>query len=377
MSTRDAEQWQRYLAEYSADVLRTAEDDDLTEVSDRQRDTLWLGFDGAPADRLDALEQRLGVALPPSYRAFLAVSDGWLNLSAFMWTMATTETAGWLRDVDAEMAELLEEDEVEGLGERALLVSGDGDAQYWLLDPGDVSADGEWAAYVWASWYPGLGERHDSFAALVDDQRASFESLSGRDGRAVHPDGADELVDEGRARALRGEVDGAIEVFRAAQEKGSGAGAYLAAMLEAFTEPATAHHTIRNDVLSRRHVLDEIGLEQIRAEAVPLFLKGSAPGPYRNLFAGVLTAAEVEDISAFTPPVLPEVARFQTAIDLARTLVRNGDPDQAWTVLRAALPSWRPLSPNRIAPTVLLTDPDLRRLINPERAACVVRRTAQ
>ncbi|WP_430785241.1 SMI1/KNR4 family protein [Actinoplanes sp. G11-F43] len=377
MSTRDAEQWQRYLAEYSADVLRTAEDDDLTEVSDRQRDTLWLGFDGAPADRLDALEQRLGVALPPSYRAFLAVSDGWLNLSAFMWTMATTETAGWLRDVDAEMAELLEEDEVEGLGERALLVSGDGDAQYWLLDPGDVSADGEWAAYVWASWYPGLGERHDSFAALVDDQRASFESLSGRDGRAVHPDGADELVDEGRARALRGEVDGAIEVFRAAQEKGSGAGAYLAAMLEAFTEPATAHHTIRNDVLSRRHVLDEIGLEQIRAEAVPLFLKGSAPGPYRNLFAGVLTAAEVEDLSAFTPPVLPEVARFQTAIDLARTLVRNGDPDQAWTVLHAALPSWRPLSPNRIAPTVLLTDPDLRRLINPERAACVVRRTAQ
>jgi pimeloyl-ACP methyl ester carboxylesterase len=92
------------------------------------------------------------------------------------------------------------------LVDRALLVSGDGDAQYWLLDPGDVSADGEWAAYVWASWYPGLGDRYDSFAALVDAERASFEDLSGRDGRPVHPDGADALVAEGRERALQGDV---------------------------------------------------------------------------------------------------------------------------------------------------------------------------
>lgn len=374
MTARDTASWRRYLAEYSADVLRTADDDDLTEVSDEQRDRLWLGFDGATAERLDALQRRLGATLPPSYRAFLEVSDGWVHLSTFMWTMRTTTTAGWLRDVDPEMAALLEEDEVPGLGERALLVSGDGDAQYWLLDPADVTADGEWAAYVWASWYPGLGERHDSFAALVDSERASFENLSGRDGRAVHPEGAADLVAAGRDHALRGDVAAATEAFRAAQAKGSGAGAYLAAILEAFTEPGTAHHTIRNDVLAHQHVLDEIGREQIRAEAVPLFLKGTAPGPYRNLLTGTLTAAEIEDIGTFTPPVLPEPPAFQAALDRARALLRADRPGEAWAVIAAALPEWHSDSPHRIAPTVLLVDGELRRLITPERAVAVVER---
>jgi hypothetical protein len=57
-----------------------------------------------------------------------------------------------------------------------LLVSGETDAQHWLLDPGDVGTDGEWAAYIWASWYPGLGERLPSFADLFDGERASFDS---------------------------------------------------------------------------------------------------------------------------------------------------------------------------------------------------------
>jgi hypothetical protein len=72
--------------------------------------------------------------------------------------------------------------------ERGLLISLAGDAQYWLLDPGDVSEDGEWAAYTWSSWYPGWGERHESFAALVAAERASFEKLKGLTGTGVHPE---------------------------------------------------------------------------------------------------------------------------------------------------------------------------------------------
>lgn len=63
-----AEHWQRYLAKYSSEVLRTAPDKDLTEVSAAQRAAGWLGFDGASPDSIGLLERRLGVALPPSYR---------------------------------------------------------------------------------------------------------------------------------------------------------------------------------------------------------------------------------------------------------------------------------------------------------------------
>ncbi|SDT24783.1 SMI1/KNR4 family protein [Actinoplanes derwentensis] len=180
---RSADEWRRYLAEYSADVLRVTDDDDLAGISDAHRLLGWLGFDGADAEHLTALEQRLCIPLPPSYRTFLTVSDGWLNLGPFMWIMRTAAEVHWLRDAEPHLwdifgqyPELLES----SLADRVLLVSREGDAQYWLLDSGDISRDGEWAAYIWASWYPGLGERHASFAALVDSERACFEALRGR-----------------------------------------------------------------------------------------------------------------------------------------------------------------------------------------------------
>jgi hypothetical protein len=178
--TRSEAQWRLYLAEYSVEVLESADEDEgLEEVSDQQRANRWLGFDGAQADRLADLERRLGIGLPPSYRAFLAVSDGWLYLGPFLWTMRTTGEVGWVRDTDLHLHELLqdEQDELAGLADRALLISKEGDAQYWVLDSGDVSADGEWAAYTWSSWWPGLSDRFESFAALVDDERASAKVL--------------------------------------------------------------------------------------------------------------------------------------------------------------------------------------------------------
>jgi SMI1 / KNR4 family (SUKH-1) len=372
---RSVEQWRRYLAEYSADVLRTASDDELKEVSDAQRVTRWLGFDGASAEQLALLERRLGTTLPPTYRSFLAVSDGWLNISTFMWTMRTTSDIGWLRDADPELWNLLREGappEESSLVDRALLISGDGDAQYWLLDPGDVSADGEWAAYVWASWYPGFGDRHESFAALVDAERESFEELSGREGRSVDPAGADTLVAEGRELALQGDVDAAAIAFDRAAIKGSGAGAYLAVILKAFLDPDLVHHEIRNNVLAYPHVIEEIGLDQVRAEVVPLFLRRSSIVPYRKLFTGVLSEDEMAAPDRFTPPLLPEPPEFQAALEDGRRLLRAGSPDQAWAVLETAVPAWNSDSPYRIAPVILLTDLELRDLITPERARILV-----
>jgi hypothetical protein len=371
---RSVEHWRRYLAEYSADVLRTASGDDLAEVSDAQRAARWLGSKGADADRLARTEQRLGVALPPSYRSFLAASDGWLNISPFMWTMRTTDDVEWLRDAAPELCdaigEYLEPEESSLIG-RALLVSGDGDAQYWLLDPGDVSPDGEWAAYIWASWYPGLGDRHESFAALVNAERASFEDLSGRDGHPVDPTGADALVAEGRAAALRGDVGAAADAFARAAVKGSGAGAYLAVILNGFLEPAYVHHEIRNNILAHPHVIQEIGLEQLRAEAVPLFLLHGLIAPHRKLLDGILTEDEIAAFEQFLPPTLPEPPAFQAALDHARRLLGDGAADAAWAAVKAALPGWHSDSPHRIAPVILLTDPQLRHLITPERARTI------
>lgn len=177
---RTVEQWRSYLGQHSADFLQVADGEEPDDVDALRSAVGRLLFGGADEERIAALEKRLGTRLPPGYRAFLATSDRRVNLGPFTYEMRTTETVDWFR-AESGLWEMLRMGGEEGFEEqtammdRALLISEDCDAMYWLLDPGDVSPDGEWAAYVWASWYPGLGERHASFAELVAEERAGFD----------------------------------------------------------------------------------------------------------------------------------------------------------------------------------------------------------
>ncbi|GAA3247639.1 SMI1/KNR4 family protein [Dactylosporangium siamense] len=354
---RTAEQWRAYLAGYSADFLRVADPERLEGLGEERRAGGWLGFAGAGEDALAAVEARLGVTLPPGYRAFLAASDGWLEPGPFVWTMRTTADVGWLRDLEPDMCAVGDEDDE--LMARALLVSADADACYWLLDPSDVDGDGEWAAHVWASWYPGLGDRYDSFADLVAAERESFEELNAREGRAVEPDGAAALVAEGRRMALLGEAEAAGELFEAAARKGSGAGQYLAVVVAAFLRP-DVQHRIRNDVLAHPHVIEAVGAGRVRAELAPLFLQRESGAWARRMVDEALGDAG----DAVVPPEPPE-------FDRARDLVRRGDPESAWAILAEAVPRWHSDDPLRITPLELLTDPVLGPLVTPQRAAWI------
>jgi hypothetical protein len=356
-----AEEWRVYLAGYSAEFLRVADAYRLDQIGGDRQVSGWLGFAGAGEAALAAVEERLGAALPPGYRAFLAASDGWLEMGPFVWTMRTTADVGWLRDVEPDMCAPGDEDDE--LLARALLVSADADACFWLLDPADVSDDGEWAAYVWASWYPGLGDRFDSFADLVAAERVSFEELNAREGRALDPAGAAELVAEGRRRALRGDAEGAVERFEAAARKGSGAGQYLAVVAGAFLGP-DVHHRIRNDVLAHPHVIEAAGAGRVRAELVPLLLQRDSGVLARRMVTEALGDAG----EASAPPEPPE---FAAALEQARELARRGDTEAAWSTVAAAVPRWHSDDPLRIAPVVLLTDPVLSPLVTAQRAAWI------
>ncbi|GAA4018309.1 hypothetical protein GCM10022384_70470 [Streptomyces marokkonensis] len=182
---RTVEQWRFYLAEYGADVLRVSGERELFNVGDEQRATGWLGYEGADEQRIVALEERLGTRLPPSYRSFLGASDGWSRLGPFMHEIRTTGALDWLDDDDAEMYMGTCDDEPDDASKHVrapvLLIADEGDAQWWLLDSGDVSQDGEWAAYTWSSWQPGLSDRYGSFAELVAAQRDSFQGLKGHE----------------------------------------------------------------------------------------------------------------------------------------------------------------------------------------------------
>src|SRR6476646_6235172 len=75
-------EWRPFLSRWSREALTA---DPTTPAYDRTAPAAdgWLGAPGATETQLAALEARLGAALPPSYRAFLRVSNGWGRTTPF------------------------------------------------------------------------------------------------------------------------------------------------------------------------------------------------------------------------------------------------------------------------------------------------------
>lgn len=98
------------------------------------------------------------------------------------------------------------------------------------------------------------------------------------------------------------------------------------------------------------------------------------PPPDPAAEPGTMTESDVLAARAarYIPPVLPEAPAFQQALDHARDLIAAGSNDEAWEVIREALPEWEPDSPYRIAPVILRVDPEFRPVITPDRYRTIV-----
>jgi len=157
-------------------------------ITPAQRQAQWLGEAGATETELLAMECRLQITLPPSYRTFLQTTNGFGPLDHFIWRLKTCAEIDWLVKTDADLVELWEADvesvpsvpdqnyfvygddqdagQVRGEYFRELLMVSDwGDAGFLALNP-DVQHEGEWEAWHFANWYPGA-VRYRSFAALI------------------------------------------------------------------------------------------------------------------------------------------------------------------------------------------------------------------
>lgn len=181
------------------EVLRAEDRKHTRRAGDDPADgQLRLGAPEASEAEILAHEKRLGTRLPPSYRQFLQVSDGWLLMDEeneesedFLSPLARV---GWFRDVDPAYATGWFDDDprrplptvpdqeyfIYGEGQDCslhfrteyvvdtLLIGGE-DEGHFLLNPHIRTPDGEWEAWYLAHWLPGA-ERHRSFWDLVNDR---------------------------------------------------------------------------------------------------------------------------------------------------------------------------------------------------------------
>ncbi|MFE2941409.1 SMI1/KNR4 family protein [Streptomyces sp. NPDC059255] len=314
--------WRPFLERWSADWAgspgaRARSDSDPGPEAPGER---WLGFAGAGPGRIGALEERLGpdVVLPPTFRSFLAVTDGWRPAGTGLRLLGTAEGTRWYGDAQ-ERDGLWGPD---GLCGRALQLRVEpdvaADQAEVLLDPGDVNADGEWAAYFHRPGSCDAPDRYESFMELMQALFRNFHrtywNTPGFENDTTRE--LDAEVEEARLACLRGAAaDAPLKVFTEAEECGRPHARGLRVELEALLngggtgDRGTAGSTFRYE----------------------------APGP------------------------------FGAAVDAAREQARWGDTEAAWDTLAAAAARWEPYGDERLGPVGLLADPLLGPVLTPER----------
>jgi hypothetical protein len=189
--------WQGFLRQWNTDILARAEA--RAELPRKVVKAGWLGFPGATEEQIARAESRLGTILPPSYRAFLRVSNGWRLAPLWIERLWSTEEINWFAVhhqgwIDAWRAADLhplpipdEQYRVYGRDQdtvalrleylqTALQISPnkpDASAVY-LLNPQITTGTGEWEAWYLGNRLPGA-RRYRSFQEMM---QAIYADLS-------------------------------------------------------------------------------------------------------------------------------------------------------------------------------------------------------
>jgi cell wall assembly regulator SMI1 len=153
----------------------------------------WLGEPGATETEISSAEQRLGVRLPPSYRAFLAEANGFDHIGAFIYRLYSAAEVDWFRVRNQDWIDAYQTgndispeehlaDPVNCVRFRTaylsscLQISDEGDSAVTLLNPDIVNDEGEWETWFFANWNPGA-TRYPSFRAYIGAELNTLKLL--------------------------------------------------------------------------------------------------------------------------------------------------------------------------------------------------------
>jgi hypothetical protein len=201
--------WENFLRRWSQDLLESMQHDQQ-QLPIEVIKSGWLGYPGATEEQISRAEYRLGTTLPPSYREFLKVTNGWRQTTPFIYKLWSIEEIEWFAVrrpdwidsfvagcistyknnattfssipaiPDAEYFVYGDEQDCSKLRleylQTALEISDMGDSAIYLLNPQIITPDGEWEAWFFGNWLPGA-DRYRSFWEMMQAEYANFLEL--------------------------------------------------------------------------------------------------------------------------------------------------------------------------------------------------------
>ncbi len=184
--------WHTLMQAWTTAVFNDTELMEYLPVELREKG--WLGFPGATPAQIAQAEQRLGTTLPPSYRDFLLVANGWNFLDASIKKVYSTEEVDWLSARKQPWIEIVLSSDTYPVSDEQYFTYGEqqntsyfrpqymaatlqlsemAEVSVLLLNPEVVTPEGEWEAWYYASWRPGVSRYH-SFAELMTEELEIF-----------------------------------------------------------------------------------------------------------------------------------------------------------------------------------------------------------
>ncbi len=173
--------WEKTLKRWSDAILESGEPCDLPDAARASR---WVGYPPATDDEIAAAEHRFRCTLPPSYKSFLKITNGWPLVSDSVRKLLPinsvemlTESQPGIVDAFSKVPEL----DVPNVADYTLASShyshviqiSDYDDGCFLLNPFVQTHEGECQACFFASWANGA-ECYPSFKDLILSQYESF-----------------------------------------------------------------------------------------------------------------------------------------------------------------------------------------------------------
>ncbi len=145
----------KIVGELFEKIVATKNNDSVTE---KQRQSIWIGNSPATKVEINEAETRLGIKLPNDYKEFLQIANGYPSYNETVEpSFVKVNEIQYFKDLFPEIITIWKEtgnEQISSVLNRSIIIAGINEEQWFLIIPPKNQSD-KWKYWMFANWIPG------------------------------------------------------------------------------------------------------------------------------------------------------------------------------------------------------------------------------